>query len=174
MGKKKKGSKSKKSASPAPPLRVDLDAPPEDFSEQLAEMHRHLETQKVCGQAGGGLVKIEMDGMMRILRCQLAPELLEKKDRELIEDLLVSAFNDAAAKMREQVFMFLASTLPDEEDPEGLDEDPDLIEMAKALSENKDFMAQLGDPVVTSFVEMLAALEDLEDDEPPKPKRGRH
>jgi DNA-binding YbaB/EbfC family protein len=175
MARKKKQSKAKQFAPPPPPPRLDLDAPQEEFAEQLDQMSDHLEQLRVWGHAGGGLVKIEMDGMMRVLRCQLAPELLEKKDRELIEDLVVSAVNDAASKARQQMFTILPSLLGTDTDTDDPEEEPDLIAMAKALSQDKDFknfMAQMGDPLISSFVEMLAALEEAEDEDGP-PRRGR-
>lgn len=166
---RKKKSKSKKSK-PATP-RVDLDAPNEELEDQLLLVGNHLEEVRIWGHAGGGLVKIEMDGTMRVLQCQLDPELLEKKDRELIEDLLTSAFNDAADKVRQRIFTVLPSMLGTEEDFD-LEEEPDIVEMAKAMAQDKDFMEQLGNPFVASFVEMLAALEDEEEEEPP-PKRKK-
>ncbi|HOM18182.1 MAG TPA: YbaB/EbfC family nucleoid-associated protein [Thermoguttaceae bacterium] len=164
--KSKSKSKSKKSRPVSPPPRVDLDAPDDELEEQLLLVGGQLEKISVWGRSGGGLVKIEMDGMMCVRQCQLAPELLEKKDRELIEDLLVSAFNDAAVKVRQHIFSFLPSMLGEEE-AEDVEEDVDIVEMAKAMAQDKDFMEQLGNPFVATFVEMLSALEDMEDEEPP-------
>lgn len=164
----KKKSKSKKCNSAANPPPVDLDAPNQELEEQLLEVGAQLEGVRIWGHAGGGLVKIEMDGMMHVLQCQLDPELLEKKDRELIEDLLTSAFNDAADKVRQYAFTFLPFTLADEEDIE----DADAFEAAKMLAQDKDFMEQLGDPFVASFIEMVAGLKDEQDEKPP-PKRKK-
>ncbi len=174
MSKKKRSRK--KSAQPAPPLRVDLEGFSEDLADQLIELQHQLEGKRVWGHAGGGLVKIEMDGMMQVLRCQLAPALLDKKDRELIEDLLVSAFNDAAEKAREQVIAALLFIWADQGELEGLDEQ-DLIEMAKAILHDKDSRGRLEAtviPSIPSLVEIWAALQDQqEDEEDPPPKTQR-
>jgi len=172
MARKKKQAPSKKSAPPAPPPRVDLHTPQEEFAEQLEQMSRHLEQVHVWGHAGGGLVKIEMDGRLRVVRCQLAQELLEKKDRELIEDLVVSAVNDAADKARQQVFTFLPSLLADDTEDK-TEAGEDLTEIAYALSQDKDFMSRVGDPMISAIVDTLAALTEEEDEEDLPPKSGR-
>lgn len=66
--------------------------------EQVAE---DLKRQKVTGSAGGGMVEVEINGAHEMLRCQLDPRLMEQGDRELIEDLVVAATNQAMSKARE-------------------------------------------------------------------------
>ncbi|MCS7304721.1 MAG: YbaB/EbfC family nucleoid-associated protein [Thermoguttaceae bacterium] len=174
MGRKKKQTQAKKKSVPsAPPVQVELQASQEEFIDQLVQIHHQLEAKRVWGQAGGGLVKIEMNGIMQVLTCQLAPELLEKKDPELLEDLLISAFNDAVEKVKDQAFGCLASTLSDSEHPEALPEIPAVSAMAQFFQANKDLMAELGDPLITSLVELLVSLEDQEDEEDMPPKRRK-
>ena len=57
---------------------------------------------RASGAAGGGLVQVEVNGLGEVLRLTLDPSLVEKKDRELIEDLVPAAVNQAVAKAREQ------------------------------------------------------------------------
>lgn len=54
------------------------------------------------GRAGGDLVKVTANGAQQVIDCTIDPKLFEEKDRELIEELLVAAANDAlnAAKRR--------------------------------------------------------------------------
>jgi len=162
--KKKKLKKSKPMAFPPEAAWEDPNGP---LADQLQEMGDQLEQIRIWGHAGGGLVKVEMNGLMEVLRCQLAPELLEKKDRELIEDLLVSAFNDAGKKARERMFVLLLSQWGEAEQTKA-EENLDI----QALSQDEDFMSQMGDPLAVAFMEMLASLEEDEDQEEPPPKRG--
>ena len=63
------------------------------IQEKLAEM-------TVEGTAGGGVVKIIMNGKQVVMDIYLEPEILDPEDSELIEDLLMAAFNEAYVKYR--------------------------------------------------------------------------
>ncbi|BAP57124.1 MAG: YbaB/EbfC family nucleoid-associated protein [Thioploca sp.] len=59
--------------------------------EELA----HLE---ITGEAGGGMVKIVMTGRHDVRRVEIDPELM-KEDKEMLEDLIAAAVNDAVRKV---------------------------------------------------------------------------
>jgi hypothetical protein len=44
------------------------------------------------------MVEIEVNGLMEVLRCHIDPQLLAQGDRELLEDLITAAVNQAIAK----------------------------------------------------------------------------
>ncbi len=67
----------------------------QQIQQQMADMEKELEALKVTGTAGGGVVKVVMNGHHRVLEVQIAPELLEDTDPEMLQDLLISAFNQA-------------------------------------------------------------------------------
>jgi hypothetical protein len=50
------------------------------------------------GEAGGGMVKVTMNGRHEVARVQLEPALLQE-DREVLEDLIAAAINDATHKV---------------------------------------------------------------------------
>ncbi|HHX97117.1 MAG TPA: YbaB/EbfC family nucleoid-associated protein [Clostridia bacterium] len=64
------------------------------IQEKLAEM-------TVEGTAGGGVVKIIMNGKQEVMDISLEPEILDPEDSELIEDLLMAAFNEALRKVQD-------------------------------------------------------------------------
>jgi DNA-binding YbaB/EbfC family protein len=66
--------------------------------QQLAE---ELKTKRVEASAGGGLVTVEVNGAGEVLACRIDPSLITAGDRELIEDLVPAAINQALAKSRE-------------------------------------------------------------------------
>ncbi len=66
--------------------------------EQLSEQLKH---HRVEGSAGGGMVRVECDGAGQLVRCQVDPSLLSEENRELLEDLVVAAANEALNKARE-------------------------------------------------------------------------
>jgi len=66
--------------------------------EQFAEQ---LKAERVQGSAGAGLVEVEANGLGEVLAVRIDPSLLEKQDRELLEDLLPAAFNAAQEKAKQ-------------------------------------------------------------------------
>lgn len=65
---------------------------------QMGQMTEEMKKRRVTGTAGGGMVEIEVNGLMEALRCRIDPQLLSQGDRELVEDLVVAAVNQAIAK----------------------------------------------------------------------------
>ncbi len=57
---------------------------------------------KVEGSAGGGMVRIEMDGEQTVISVKIEPQILEDKDISMLEDLILAAFNDAKKKVAEK------------------------------------------------------------------------
>jgi DNA-binding YbaB/EbfC family protein len=53
------------------------------------------------GDAGAGMVKVRVNGRMVVLSCTLSPEALG--DREMLEDLIKAATNQALEKVRQQM-----------------------------------------------------------------------
>jgi len=53
----------------------------------------------VSGESGGGLVSVTINGAHECKRVKIDPSLLEDDDKEMLEDLVAAAFNDASHKM---------------------------------------------------------------------------
>ena len=53
--------------------------------------------QIVVGESGGGMVKVTMNGKHEVKRVQIEPQVASE-DREMLEDLIAAAFNDAVNK----------------------------------------------------------------------------
>lgn len=60
-----------------------------------------LRAKRLTGTAGGGLVEVEVNGMGEVQRITLADSLVERKDREMMEELLVAALSSAQARVAE-------------------------------------------------------------------------
>ena len=67
-----------------------------------AKLLEQLRSIKVEGNAGGGMVRITMDGEQNVLSMKIEPQIFEEKDVTMIEDLIVAAFNDAHKKILEK------------------------------------------------------------------------
>lgn len=75
------------------------------MQEELQKTQEELARMEVSGEAGGGLVKVNMTGKYAVRRIQIDPSLLD--DREMLEDIVTAAVNDAvnrvAAAMQERM-----------------------------------------------------------------------
>ncbi len=71
------------------------------LEKRLTEVREGLLTMKVEGSAGGGAVKITMNGQRDVVAVSISPEALEGADAEMLEDLLLSALRDAKQKSDE-------------------------------------------------------------------------
>lgn len=69
--------------------------------KQLEDANRQINEKECEGSASNGLVKVVMNGENRILSISIEKEILNPEDKEMIEDLLMIAVNDAADKVEE-------------------------------------------------------------------------
>lgn len=70
-----------------------------DMQKKLAELQNDLKERIVEGSAGGGMVKVKANGAQQIVDVSIEPEVMD--DREMLQDLVVSATNDALQKSKE-------------------------------------------------------------------------
>ena len=68
---------------------------------QMGQLTEEMRRRRVTGSAGGGMVEIEINGLMEVLGCKIDPQLFAQNDRELLEDLVTAAVNQAIAKGKE-------------------------------------------------------------------------
>ena len=77
------------------------------MQENMRRMQEQLGTIEVEGQSGSGMVKVVMTCKHEMRRVSIDASLTS--DREMLEDLLVAAFNDAARKVDETVAQKMGS-----------------------------------------------------------------
>ena len=68
---------------------------------QMQQLTEQMKGRRVTGSAGGGMVEIEINGAMEVLKCHLDEQLIAQGDRELLEDLVVAAVNQAVSKSKQ-------------------------------------------------------------------------
>ena len=68
---------------------------------KMQEINAQLKTQRVTGSAGAGMVEVEANGLGEILRVTIDPSLFEKNEREMVEDLVPAATNEAIQKAKQ-------------------------------------------------------------------------
>jgi len=82
---------------------------PGDFGAMMREMQNlkarfetmqsELAAMEVTGEAGGGMVRVTLDGQFGTRRVQIDPDAMN--DREMLEDLVAAATNNAVQRVRE-------------------------------------------------------------------------
>lgn len=82
------------------------------LQQQMADLQAQAEREEVEGVAGNGLVRVRMNGATEVLGVRIDPKVMD--DRELLEDLVRAATNDAVRRAKEAVagkLMGLASAM---------------------------------------------------------------
>src|SRR5262245_17506118 len=71
----------------------------QQMQQKMAEMQAELEAVEMTGAAGGGLVQLTRNGKGDVKRVKLDEAAVDPAEIEVLEDLIVAAFNDARAKV---------------------------------------------------------------------------
>ena len=66
---------------------------------RMAEMQAQLEAVEMTGMAGGGMVQLTLNGKGDVKRVKIDRAVVDPAETEVLEDLLVAAFNDARQKV---------------------------------------------------------------------------
>ncbi|WP_026369565.1 YbaB/EbfC family nucleoid-associated protein [Kallotenue papyrolyticum] len=73
----------------------------QQMQSRLMKAQEELATTEVEGTAGGGAVKVVMNGHRELKGLTIAPEAVDPDDVETLQEMIVAAFNDAAKKAQE-------------------------------------------------------------------------
>ncbi|HUX38075.1 MAG TPA: YbaB/EbfC family nucleoid-associated protein [Rectinemataceae bacterium] len=82
---------------------------PQAIAAKAEEFKRKTEAMEATGSSGGGMVRVTIDGTMAVKTCVIAPEVVDPADLTMLQDLVVAAFNDAQARIREMLQAELTS-----------------------------------------------------------------
>ena len=72
----------------------------QEMGGKMKELQEELKSRRTTGSAGGGMVEVEINGANEILSCKIDDALISGGDRELLEDMVVTATNQAIAKAK--------------------------------------------------------------------------
>lgn len=72
----------------------------QNMSKQMEDQMNSIEEE---GNAGGGMVKVLMNGHKNILSLTISKEVVDPEDIEMLQDLVIAAINDAQSKVDEKV-----------------------------------------------------------------------
>ncbi len=72
----------------------------QQMQERMQKMQEEIANMEVTGEAGAGLVKVTMSGNHNVRRIFIDPSLMED-EKDMLEDLIAAAFNDAVRRIEE-------------------------------------------------------------------------
>jgi DNA-binding YbaB/EbfC family protein len=73
------------------------------LQEKMLAMQEEIAKKEVEATAGGGMVTVKANGKQEILAIKIDPEVINKDDAQMLEDLVLAACNEALRKSRELV-----------------------------------------------------------------------
>ncbi|MFP4147590.1 MAG: YbaB/EbfC family nucleoid-associated protein [Halorhodospira sp.] len=71
------------------------------LQEDMQKAQEEIAAMEVVGEAGAGMVKVTMTGRHEVRKVEIDPSLFED-DREMVEDLVAAACNDAVQKIQRE------------------------------------------------------------------------
>ena len=71
----------------------------QQLQQKMAEIQAGLETVEMTGMSGGGMVQVTLNGKGDLKKIKIDKSVLDPNDSEVVEDLIVAAFNDARQKV---------------------------------------------------------------------------
>ena len=75
----------------------------QDLQKKMAEAQEKVETLEAEGISGGGIVKITINGKNNVTSVNSDETAIDKNEKEILEDLIVAAFNDARDKIQRKI-----------------------------------------------------------------------
>jgi len=73
------------------------------LQERMGKLQEDIAKIEVEGISGGGMVKLTLGGKHEMKAIKLDPSLIAPSDVEMLEDLIIAAFNDAKKKLDERI-----------------------------------------------------------------------
>lgn len=75
----------------------------QEMQNKMAEMQAKLDQVEVTGASGGGMVSVTLTGKGEMRKIKLDKSLMDPEEIEMLEDLILAAFNDARGKVEDHV-----------------------------------------------------------------------
>ena len=75
----------------------------QDMQGRIAKIQEELGQKTVEGSAGGGMVKVTVNGQFNLLEIIIEPVVINSEEKEMLQDLILAAVNDGMRKARDMV-----------------------------------------------------------------------
>ena len=71
----------------------------QELQGKIADMQGKLEEEESEGSSGGGMIRVVLNGKGVMKKINIDPKLIDPSEKEMLEDLIIAAFNDAKARV---------------------------------------------------------------------------
>ena len=71
----------------------------QEMQKKMQDMQSELGAREYEGKSGGGMVTLTLGGNNEMKSVKIDPSLIKPEEKEILEDLLVAAYNDARSKL---------------------------------------------------------------------------
>lgn len=71
------------------------------MQEKIGQLQQELETRTVEAQAGGGMVRVVVNGKFEVVSLKIEKEVVNPEDTEMLQDLIAAAVNEGVRKAQE-------------------------------------------------------------------------
>ena len=78
------------------------------MQEKMGQLQKELETKTVEAQAGGGMVRVVVNGKYEIVSLKIEKEVVNPEDVEMLQDLIAAAVNEGIRKAQEMTSQEMA------------------------------------------------------------------
>ena len=75
----------------------------QEMQLKMDEMQNKLAEMEVIGSSGAGMIEVTLSGKSNVRKIKIDPNVIDPSDPEVLEDLIVAAFNDAKSKVEAKV-----------------------------------------------------------------------
>jgi hypothetical protein len=73
----------------------------QEMQSRMAKMQEELAQKTVDGSAGGGMVRVTVNGQLALMAIKIDPTVINSDEKEMLEDLIMAAVNDGMRKARD-------------------------------------------------------------------------
>ena len=75
----------------------------QEMQARISKIQEELGHKTVEGSAGGGMVQVTVNGQFNLTAVKIEPTVVNKDEKEMLEDLILAAVNDGMRKARDMV-----------------------------------------------------------------------
>lgn len=79
---------------------------------KLLEAQNKLNDLEITGLSGGGMVTVVINGQAKMEKVTIDPKLMSPDEKEVVEDLIVAAYNDAKSKLESKISEQMGGIIP--------------------------------------------------------------
>jgi len=73
----------------------------QEMQARMAKIQEELASKTVQGTSGGGMVEVTVNGQFNLTAVKIEPSVINPEEKDMLEDLVLAAANDAMRKARE-------------------------------------------------------------------------